>query len=216
MKTIKYLTVLFVLLPFAAAVYFLPMLPDKIAIHWNALGEADGYSAKAFALFFLPSLTLILTIILKYVPRLDPLRKNFESFKKSYDIFVFVFVLFFSYIFLFILLSGLGMSFDVNRALAPAFAVFFWCVGYLLGHAKRNWFVGIRTPWTMSSDNVWDKTHMIGKKIFSLAAILVLFGVLFPKSLFIFLLFSALGSVFFLIIYSYFIYKKEKKSENQS
>jgi uncharacterized membrane protein len=77
--------------------------------------------------------------------------------------------------------------------------------------AKKNWFVGIRTPWTLSSENVWEKTHKIGAKLFKAAGITALLGVLAPAYSFFFILGPILAASLYLVLYSYLEYRKEKK-----
>jgi uncharacterized membrane protein len=92
----------------------------------------------------------------------------------------------------------------------PALGVLFIFVGYMLRKAKRNFFIGIRTPWTLSSDRVWDETHRIGAILFTLSGILALLGSFFGGSTaFVMLMVPLLGSTLFLVIYSYVLYRRE-------
>ena len=103
------------------------------------------------------------------------------------------------------------MRFSINQLLIPAFAALFFYAGILIDKAKRNWFVGIRTPWTLSSQKVWDKTHQLGGQLFKLSAIIALLGLL-SESLAIYLMIGPiiLASIY-LFVYSYWIFQKEKK-----
>jgi uncharacterized membrane protein len=87
----------------------------------------------------------------------------------------------------------------------------FFYIGILLENAKRNWFIGIRTPWTLSSEKVWNKTHKLGSKMFKISGIIVLIGFLFQKYVTYFILIPTLFVAFYLVIYSYVEYRKEKK-----
>ena len=69
----------------------------------------------------------------------------------------------------------------MTKFIIPAFAVLLFYIGILIKHAKRNWFIGIRTPWTLSSDKVWDKTHALGGKLFQVSAVITLGGIFFDK-----------------------------------
>jgi uncharacterized membrane protein len=151
-----------VLVSIASGILLYPKMPERIASHWNVQGEADGYGSKASGVFLLPALSAILLFFFLIIPKIDPLGKNIESFRRYYDGFVLSFTGFMSYFYLLTLLWNLGFRFDMSQALSPAFAMLFYYLGILTENATRNWFVGIRTPWTMSSDAVWDKTHIIG------------------------------------------------------
>jgi uncharacterized membrane protein len=90
--------------------------------------------------------------------------------------------------------------------LSPAMAILFYFTSVLIGHSKRNWFVGIRTPWTMSSPKVWKKTHAIGAKLFKLVALFSFFGVFFPNLAFYLLFIPLIITMIFVFIYSYVLY----------
>jgi len=97
------------------------------------------------------------------------------------------------------------------QALSPAFAILLYYSGTLTEKAKQNWFVGIRTPWTLSSEKVWQKTHKIGGKLFKICGIIALLGFFFPDLAFLFILVPLLSVCVYTIVYSYFEYKKEVK-----
>ena len=98
------------------------------------------------------------------IPRIDPLKANIEKFRTFYDRFVVLFMVFFFYFYLLTILWNMGVQYNFNQVLAPAFGGLFYYIGVMIEHAKRNWFVGIKTPWTLSSENVWDKTHANWRK----------------------------------------------------
>ena len=79
------------------------------------------------------------------------------------------------------------------------------------GHSKRNWFMGIRTPWTLESDKIWEKTHKLGSKLFKASAVIILVSVLLPEYMIFVFLGSLLVAAFVPVIYSYFAYQKEKR-----
>ncbi len=195
-------------LSFVMAAYFYPQMPERIASHWNAAGEADGYMSKNVALFLLPAVALFMLVLLVILPRIDPLRKNIEKFRKHFDGFIFVIVLFLLYIHLLSIFWNLGNRFDMTIAMLPALAVLFFYMGILLENAKRNWFIGIRTPWTLSSDEVWDKTHRLGAKLFKVSAFLTLSGMIFRDYAILLVLLPVLVSSAWAVLYSYLEYRK--------
>jgi len=122
-------------------------------------------------------------------------------------------MLFLLYIYLLTLFWSLGYRFDMGRLMAPALAILFYYCGVLTEHAKKNWFIGIRTPWTLSSDYVWEKTHQIGGKLFKIAGAIAILGVFFPRFSFHFILIPAIFAGIYTMAYSYFAYRKEKAGE---
>ncbi len=183
MKISKYeiAIILIIVVSFAVGAYFYPQMPERIASHWNEQGQVDGYMSKFWGLFLMPFISIGMALLLVFIPRIDPLKANIEKFRKYFDGFIVLIVLFLFYLYLLTIFWNLGARFDMGQVLAPALGVLFYYCGVLVGKTKRNWFVGIRTPWTLSSDTVWDKTHKLGAKLFKVAGIIALCGVIIPK-----------------------------------
>lgn len=191
--------------------YALPLLPEKIASHWNAAGEVNGVMGKFWGIFLLPLVMVIMYIVYIVIPLIDPLKGNIESFRTYYNafwIFMFTFLL---YIFFLMLAWNFGYRFNFSFAMIPAMAALFYLIGTVLEKSKRNWFVGIRTPWTLSSDIVWEKTHKLGARLFKLVALLALAGLFFGSSYAITLLAVSVGvAVVATVVYSYIEFRKQK------
>lgn len=210
MNTAKTLSIIVILLAFATAWYFYPLLPDQVASHWNTQGQVDGYMSKFWGLFLMPILMVIFTILFFVIPNIDPEKKNIEKFWGEFDKFIIVFNLFMLYVYILTILWNIGYGMNMTAALMPAFAILFWFCGSLIGKAKRNYTIGIRVPWTLASDAVWDKTHRLGEKLFKLVALTTLLGAFLVDYAFWLLFVPLFASVIFLIIYSYLEYRKEK------
>ncbi|MCK5474133.1 MAG: SdpI family protein [Candidatus Aenigmarchaeota archaeon] len=99
----------------------------------------------------------------------------------------------------------------LNYIVLPATGLLFYGISFLLEKSKKNFFIGIRIPWTLSSDEVWRKTHKLGAKMFRVFAILAFVSVIIPSGFMVFMASTFLG-VIYLFAYSYFEYKKEKKN----
>jgi uncharacterized membrane protein len=209
MRRSELIAVGIVVILFAVGIYVYPQLPDTLASHWNAQGQVNGYMSKFWGLFLLPILSVGLVLLFVAIPRIDPLKANIEKFRTFYDRFVVLFMAFFFYFYLLTILWNMGVQYNFNQVLAPAFGGLFYYIGVMIEHAKRNWFIGIRTPWTLSSENVWDKTHAIGAKLFKIVGVIVLLGVLFPNYTIFFVLVPVLVVAVYLIVYSYFAYQRE-------
>ena len=198
-----------VLLSFVVGIYLYQHMPDEIAIHWNASGQADGYASKSWGFFFLPAFSLLMLLILLAIPKIDPLRENIEKFRKHYDRFLALMSTLFLYLYLLVVLWNMGFRFDLLQLLTPMLGVLFYFMGVLTENAKKNWSIGVRTPWTLTSEIVWDKTNRIFGRLFRVAGVVVVFGLLFPGYALLFMLIPALLVTVFSIIYSYVEYQKQ-------
>lgn len=205
------ISLLIILISFIIGIYLYPQMDDLMASHWNAEGEVDGYMPKFWGLFLMPFVSIGLLLLFILVPKIDPLKANIKKFRKYFNIFIVIIFLFFFYVYILTILWSLGMRFNMVYPLIPAFTILFYYVGILVEKAKRNWFIGIRTPWTLSSDKVWEKTHKIGGKLFKAVGIIALFGILFGKYAMLFLVIPIILVSCYTVAYSYFEYQKEVK-----
>ncbi|MDD4901015.1 MAG: SdpI family protein [Patescibacteria group bacterium] len=196
----------------AAAVFFYNTLPERIATHWNFAGVADHYgSGKVQAVVF-PSLIIGMYLLFLLIPYLDPKKERYEQFNKVYHIFKSIIVALLVTIFMVVGLNGLGYNLPVGVITPALIGVLFIVIGNYLGKIKMNWFVGIKTPWTLSSENVWNKTHRFGGKMFILAGLLMIAEAVLPVSwklpiFIITIIVLLLGT----IGYSYIVFLQEKK-----
>ena len=164
-----------VVLQFAVGFYVYPQMPVRMAIHWGLSGEADGYGSRFLGLFLIPIFSLLFLPFMLVLPRLDPSR-GIERFRSGYDWFMFGFLAYMGYVQGLSLAWNLGWRFSFMRMLAPAVGGLFVGIGVLLRGAKQNWFMGIKTPWTMSSEEVWDRTHELGSRLFIVSGVLAVLG----------------------------------------
>ena len=211
MKKINLVVSFIILLSFVLAIYLYPQMPERMASHWNMKGEVDGYMSKFWGLFLMPIILLGLFLLFILIPKIDPLKENIAKFRKYFDSFIVLITLFLFYIYLLTIAWNLGKRFNMGQMMMPALGMLFYYCGILTENAKRNWFIGIRTPWTLSSERVWNKTHKIGGKLFKAAGLIAFLGIFFPNYAFYFILVPALLVAFYTIIYSYFEYQKETK-----
>ncbi|RLF30149.1 MAG: hypothetical protein DRJ99_03065 [Thermoplasmata archaeon] len=200
-----------ILLSFIIGIYFYPQMPEKIASHWDAQGQVDGYISKFWGLFLMPLLSMMLFLLFIAIPKIDPLKHNIEKFRKYYDGFVVLIIVYLFYVYLLTIFWNIGIRFSMVQPLAPAMGILFYYIGILTENAKRNWFIGIRTPWTLSSEKVWEKTHKIGGKLFKIAGIITFIGVFFQRYALFFILVPIILVAAYTIIYSYFEYQKETR-----
>jgi uncharacterized membrane protein len=209
MKKITIAAICIIVLSFVIAAYAYNTIPgDKVASHWNARGEVNGYMSKFWGLFLVPIISVALYLLFLAIPKIDPMQNNIEKFRKYYDILILVIMIFLFYIFLLTILANFGYNFNMTWAILPAVGLLFIYIGAIMHKMKRNWFAGIRTPWTISSDEVWDKTHALGGKLFVAAGIITIIGIFFQDYLIWFMLVPILAAAIIPIVYSYLIYRK--------
>lgn len=198
----------FVVLSGIVSVLAAPELPAEIVSNWNAAGEPNGTMPKALTLWLFPGLTAVLLGVFALIPRIDPLRANIATFRPYYDWFVVIFSGYMLVLHAGIVAFNLGYEFDFMYLVLIAAAGLLYYSGVLLTHAERNWFVGIRTPWTLSSEEVWNRTHALGARLFKLTAILTLVGLLFGEYALYFLIVPALLTTVITVAYSYYLYDR--------
>lgn len=192
----------------AVGLVLLPQLPEQVPSHWNDQGQVDGYSSKLSGILLMPGILLATLLLLLVVPSIDPRKANIAKFRPQYNIFILCFVLFLAYLYVLTLLAGLGVKIDMNRMLMPAFGLFFIFVGSMVRHAKRNYMIGIRTPWTLHSDVVWDQTHRVGGIAFMVAGAFTMLTVFVPQLAFPVMMVSVLLVAVGSIVYSYIFYRQ--------
>jgi uncharacterized membrane protein len=200
-----------ILFSFIISIYFYPHVPETMATHWNFRGEVNGYMSKLWGLFFMPVLITGLAVLFLAIPRIDPKKENIAKFRKYYDGFVILLIFFMLAVHLQVLLWNTGIRISPNAVLPVGIGLLFYYIGVLMENAERNWFIGIRTPWTLSSDRVWRKTNRLGGMLFRIAGIAAMLGAFFPDLAFIFILGPALFIAGFTAVYSYLEYQKEVK-----
>ncbi|MFB6073429.1 MAG: SdpI family protein [Haloarculaceae archaeon] len=191
-----------------ASIATAPDLPARLVTHWGARGQANGTLSKPLALAFGPALAIGLVLLFEALPLIDPLGENIAALESYYDLLASVVVGLIGYVHLLLLAVNLGYGIGVGQALSPALAVVYYVAGVVMTEVDRNWFLGIRTPWTLSDDAVWDHTQERGGQLFKVAGLLALGGVVFPE----YLLYFAVGPAVLVSLYatafSYFDYRR--------
>jgi uncharacterized membrane protein len=193
--------------------YISPNLPERMAVHWNISGEADGYASKAFGVLAIPALTLAIYILMLAIPMIDVFKKNIMSFKGYFDNMKLLLVAFMTVIYLASLMQNLEFNFNIGLVVMPSLAVLIYYIGHALPHTRRNFFIGVRTPWTLASETVWNKTHLIAGRSFRLNAILIAACIILPSYGFWIVIASLVANALFLAAYSYVIYQKEGRND---
>jgi uncharacterized membrane protein len=185
-------------------------LPEQMASHWNESGQVDGYMSRFWGAFMMPLVVLGMLAFFLVIPNIDPLKANIAKFRGQFNTFITLIVAFMTYIHILTIIWNLGYDqFNMGSAMMPALGLVFIFAGIMMRKAKRNFFIGIRTPWTLSSDYVWDEIHRIGATLFIGSGIIAMLGVFFENYAIWLVLVPVLGSTVFLLVYSYVLYQRE-------
>ena len=213
-KTTSILALVMIALALLAGAILWNQLPDQMASHWNVNDEVDGTISKVWGVLMMPLITLGMFVLFLVIPNIDPLKANIAQFRESFNLFIVLIIAFMLYIHGLTLVWSLGFTnFKMSAAMLPFMGVLFIAIGFMLRKAKRNFFIGIRTPWTLSSDSVWAKTHQLGSILFMISGAFAIIGGVFGGMIAFWLMFVPLiGSSLFLVIYSYVLYRDETKA----
>jgi uncharacterized membrane protein len=190
-----------------------PLLPDRVITHWNAAGVADGWSSRTTAILIGPGAIAALILVFQILPSIDPRRANYPKFRDVYWLVANMLVLFVAMLHLAVLGSAAGARIDVLKVLAAAVAVLLIVLGNFFGRIQPNWFLGVRTPWTLDNPEVWRKTHRVAAWLFVLSGLATGVAILIPGVEALWVAFAgtmvaALGSVLLSLVF----WLKEKRT----
>lgn len=174
------LSVLLVLGSVAVSAWLYPHLPRQIPTHWNLAGEVDGYGDKQWAAFLMPGVLAVLLPLLLAIPWLSPKQFKIDTFSATYWYIVLVIALLLTYIHGLTLWAAVKGPVDITRALLLGILMMFALIGSVLGKVRRNFFVGVRTPWTIASERVWDDTHRLSARLMVGASLIGLVLIFLP------------------------------------
>lgn len=209
-KTFYIIAIILIVASIAFSIVSFPITFSPMATHWNASGQADGYSSKTVGLILMPLMMIVMFILSIIIPKIDPKKENIKSFRDYYNFFIIVILLFFLIMHSFTLSWNSGFEISINKLMAISLGILFYASALVIKHAKQNYFIGIRTPWTLASDVVWKKTHILGYKLFLILSILMLGGLFYESLLYPIMMVSVFSFVFIIVLYSYIEFKKLK------
>lgn len=189
-------------------------LPARIPMHWDLQGRVTRFGSRAEGAFLTPLIMLGVTLLIPLLPRIDPRRRNYEKFMPTYYLILDAVVTLLFVIHVGVLATALGFHLDMARLVPAGVGVMLVVFGNVLPRVRPNWMVGIRTPWTLSSDRVWVRTHRVGGYLMIAAGLLLVAATVLPLgarastvTLAVVLL-AALAPV----VYSYFAWRQENRS----
>ena len=188
-----------------------PRLPERVPVHWDFSGDVNRLGSRLEAATIIPLIGVVLWLVMRALPYIDPRRENYAKFQSTYDLVVNAAVTLLVVLHLALIGSALGYPIPRERVIAGAGGAMVALLGNVLPRARPNWWFGIRTPWTLSNDRVWMRTHRIGGYLLVIAGVAAVLASIFadarvtPVVLVGSLVTAAAGS----IAYSYFAWRQE-------
>lgn len=211
-RTTLIVSLVLILLAVALSGAIYSRLPERVASHWGANDQVNGTTTRFWGAFLMPIIALALLALFLVIPGIDPLKANIAAFRSTFNAFIVAIIVFLLYVHALTIAWNLGYhAFRMSTMLLPAMGLLFILVGVLIRQAKRNFFIGIRTPWTLSSDRVWAQTHRVGAMLFIASGVIAFLGVFAPgPTAFLLVIVPILAATLFLTVYSWWLWRQEQ------
>lgn len=186
-----------------------PRFDGQVITAVDAAGRATALGSVFGNLVLIPLLALVLYIVLLIIPYIATYKRNVQEFFDTHFGFKIIMLLFLFVIYVSMLLPVFGIPANQLYFIIPALSGMLFYLGHLLRHLHRNYFFGIRTPWALARDDVWNKTHKFGSAVFEICAVLLLAGLFWQEYFLYILLVTVFGGLIICIVYSYLIFNRE-------
>ena len=208
---------LILLAPFVLLAIFWGRIPETVPTHWGIDGEADGFSTKGASLFLLPLISIGVYLLLVAVPYIDPKGKS-ASEQKAMRAFRWFIPLLMTAIFVMMLVQWLGTPVDIGTVVFIIMSVMFMVLGNYMQTLKPNYFVGLRTPWTLESEDIWRKTHRLGGRLWVAGGLVLLALIYFFSARTYFVIYMVGVAVMAIVpmVYSFVLYLREKEEATRN
>lgn len=161
-------------LVFGASAAMYSRLPVEMPTHWDAQGDVNGSMSRAWGAWMMPLVLVAMAIVLPRLPLIDPRRENYEKFRPSYDLAINAVMTLIAVLHVAMLGAALGWKVPMERITPLMVGVLFVILGNVLPRARPNWMFGIRTPWTLTNDRVWERTHRLSGIVMVIAGLLII------------------------------------------
>ena len=194
-----------------------PHLPAQVATHFNLQGEPNGWSSRLMAVALVPVIGIFMAFMFTFLPRIDPKKANYAKFGTTWWTVANAALILLALVHVAVLGKAMGWAVDISRIVGLGVGGMFILIGNLMTRIRPNWFMGIRTPWTLSSDTVWRKTHRFGGVAFVIAGVCIAATGLLGSR---WALYAAIGSAVAAglgsVVYSYVVWKGEQRGSGEA
>lgn len=207
MKFSRIFPIFVIAISIVVGIYLYPYLPDTLASHWGIDGQVNGYMPKFWALFIIPIISSGLYLLFLFLPKTSSYKPHFTQFDQYYYLLINIVFGFLFYIYLLTLFWHLGVRFNMVAVTSPFFSILLFFAGHLSIVSQRNWFVGVRTPWSILDDRNWKKTNKLGGNYLKIISLLNLVSLISPQVGFYLFFFPLVLMVPVIMIYSYLIHR---------
>ena len=207
------ITSIVILVPIIAGMILWNDLPNKIPTHWNAAGEVDGWSSKAFAVFGLPGFLFAVHWVCVLASSADPKKQNIEGKVLNIVLWICPVISVLGAVLMYG--TALGMEFRVEKIIPSLVGVVFIVIGNYLPKCKQSYTMGIKLPWTLNDEENWNRTHRLGGKLWVVCGLVVILSMFLPNKFMVAIFLSVVAvAVFVPTVYSYLLFReKEKRGE---
>ena len=189
-----------------------PELPERVATHWGFDGEVDGWSSRTGAAVFGPAIVAGLWAMFRVLPRLDPRGRNYARFAGTYELMANMTLTIVAAMHAAILALALGWPVPMTRVVCGSVGIMLVVIGNVMPRARPNFFVGVRTPWTLSSDRVWERTHRVAGYLFVAAGAASMLAAALPTTWAAPVLIASVSSAaLFSVVYSYVLWARGER-----
>lgn len=211
MKKWIYIRIWIVVLMVLVWFYFYDKLPAEIPIHWNFEWQADNWGNKLWVLIWIPIITLSMVLLFPFLSKIDPKSKNYEKFSGAWEILQYVITWFMAYVYFISIYAVLNPEINIWTFIMVWVWILFIILGNYMWKIKQNFFVGIKFPWTLDNEEVWNKTHRFWGKMFMIWGLIFVVNAFLQWQVFWVFIFTIILIVLVPIVYSYLEYQKVKK-----
>ena len=187
-----------------------PSAPERMPVHFDIAGNVDRYGGKAEGLLLVPAIALGLYLLLRFLPAIDPARANYPAFAGAYGVIRVTMVVVMALIDAALLLPVMGIAVNVGVAVRLAVGGLFVVLGSVMGKLRPNWFIGIRSPWTLASKRSWVQTHRLGGWVFVVSGLVLMASSAFASPVAAVIAFAVMGAgLVWTTVYSYLAFRDD-------
>jgi uncharacterized membrane protein len=208
----KRVNIFLIVLTFAVGLLFYSRLPAQMPMHWNIRGEIDNYMPKEQAAWWLPVMMVIMWVVFQVLPKFDPKKDKYHLFRHEYEIIQTGIIGFFAYLYGIIIYASMNPGLDITPFLFVGLGMLFILMGNYMSKIRQNYFLGIKTPWTLSSEANWNKTHRFASWCFVGAGILTMAEAVFYWQAPVVIFASIVLAAFLPMLYSLLLFKGKEKA----